>query len=133
MNINELKIGDRIKFHYHGHMYANITKIKEDRIFVHSKDINTSIHKSDVISKLQPIIDYKEIPIEHPPENIKFNLQLTSIDNMYYNRYHSDKIMTIEGVMNNDKGLTGEIVIKLNNPIKLNFNKTYTIEIKEKE
>ncbi len=72
MKINDLKIGNKVKFKYWGIQEGYVEDIFCDRVSVHfsytsdHKGMTTTISKEDIISKLEPItvIQYKEIPIE---------------------------------------------------------------------
>jgi hypothetical protein len=75
MQLKHLKVGDRVKYKYNGGIHKSvIEKIGNEHFLLNDDAIAINVHgfkwinKEDVIFKLEPIQEYKEIPIEKEEE-----------------------------------------------------------------
>jgi len=133
MRINELKIGDKIKFQLPNciPIQGKLEKIYSDSFII------DGIHVSEkyVISKIEKIdippfsLQFREISIEKEKRSFKFNIRITefSQDSNWYRR-----CTNLIGGFSTDT----DTCIEIKNfpaPEWIDFNKEYTIEIKEKE
>lgn len=105
MKINELKAGDKIKFHYSDNSVKTgfILSIEDKRVKASSTESPMvigsrlySFHESKLISKLEPVAKEIEIGIEHPIPPLSFKMTVktyeskivTNMDElMRYGRY----------------------------------------------
>ena len=178
MNINNLKVGDRVKFNWnHNNYLSYIGLIKECKlnwVYVETLDsvLCDWVYKDNIISKLEPLeIQYKEIPIEKEPnypsqylcpkchcshgvqlnkysswpveskycdkcqedfttKSYKFDIKITEFS-QEIKRYGEKSANRISGYSLNDGNC-----IRFENlpaPEWIDFNREYTIEIKEKQ
>lgn len=98
MKINELKVGDRIKFTQNGVTQEDvISSFHQTLIGISDGKL---VHKKEVVSKLEPV--FKEIPIQHPiqPIRTKFNMKV--------NKYSCKNLTNIDDLMRYD-GYGGHI------------------------
>mgnify|MGYP001560383050 CR=1 FL=1 len=140
MKIEELKVGDRIKFKdslcqisdgiIMSFRDPSLTPLFQDRVYVKTENQTYSIHISDVISKLEPT--YKEIPIEHPPKSFKFELK--NIQSVTIDKRLDHSTWGVPGYNGGRLTLDYQGIVFYDNfPKDLQMGKTYTVEIKEKE
>lgn len=136
MKITDLKIGDRVRFNVYAGGVCNYPSILEGNILQEEGDgyrVKVSdnfichVKSNFIFSKLEPQTTYKEIPIEKP-KSIKIDVKFTQV-NVNYRRYYSNPKMSLVG---NDgrinlSGLPSHLYSVFD------LNKTYILEIKEKE
>lgn len=134
MKINELKIGDRIKYKYmsgvatYSEYEGDILEIRDTFLQISNNDFYTgqlSVKKEHVISK----INHEEIPIDQESKSFKSTFKLISIDIRNLSQTHYIPEIKMFGLI--DDGYV-KIECKNLNGLIFEVDKEYTIEIKEK-
>lgn len=146
MNVNELKIGDFVKYKvdtiagvefYQG----EINQFLHDEVrLIYAKGLKCEtilwINTKHIISKIETIVSSKEIPVEHPkPLNVSFTIHPSMVDIQNDVEDEFDKLFMTRDVgatcIVGNTGTNGRFRMDVPFKLKLNPNKFYKFTIEE--
>ncbi len=144
IKITELKVGDRVKCNINkkikvGHI-ALIGKFgisvyfePLDYSFSEKEPLASPVNFNEIVSKLEPIQEYKEILIEQEKpvlKSIKYDIRINQFS---VDTYGLNRIVTVDGIAGDFNKNFKFVGLPFLQDLEIDPSKVYTIEIKEKE